>query len=147
LWRQLTEWHREIYQDETIGGEHPENHFDKHLAAVGPSQIWVAVHESRIIGFVGLIVKEREAEVEPLIVSRAYRGRGVGKRLIEKVITEARGRRVRYLSVRPVARNVKTIRFLRKQGFANVGLVELFMDFSKGSWKPDLHMYGLDFNT
>jgi GNAT superfamily N-acetyltransferase len=147
LWRQLTDWHREIYQNETIGGEHPESHFDRHIAAVGPSQVWVAVHDSRAIGFVGLILKEGEAEVEPLIVSRTYRGRGVGKRLMEKVVAEARGRGVRYLNIRPVARNVKTIQFLRKQGFANVGFIELFMDFSKGSWRPELHMFGYDFNT
>jgi len=24
LWRELTEWHREIYEDTTIGGEHPD---------------------------------------------------------------------------------------------------------------------------
>jgi hypothetical protein len=32
LWRELTEWHREIYQDSRIGGEHPEEYFDKYLA-------------------------------------------------------------------------------------------------------------------
>jgi len=146
LWKQLTDWHREIYQDTTIGGEHPENYFDKHLAAVGPDQIWVAVHDSRVVGLVGLILKEDEAEVEPLIVSRTHRGRGMGKRLIEEVVTEARRRGVRLLNIRPVARNVKTIQFLHKQGFTNVGFIELFMDFSKRSWKSELHMFGCDFN-
>lgn len=39
LWRELAEWHREIYQDPTIGGEHPEDYFDKHLAEVGSNQL------------------------------------------------------------------------------------------------------------
>lgn len=147
LWRELTDWHREIYQDATIGGEHPEIHFDRHLAAVGPGQMWVAVHDSHVIGLVGLILKEREAEIEPLIVSKTYRGKRVGKQLIEKVIAEARGRGARYLNVRPVARNADTIRFLHRQGFANVGFIEVFMDFDKASWKPRLQMFGCDFNT
>lgn len=29
LWRELTQWHREIYGDQTIGGDQPENYFDK----------------------------------------------------------------------------------------------------------------------
>ena len=145
LWKELTEWHREIYQDATIGGEHPENHFDKHLAAVGPKQLWVAIYDSRVTGLVGLILKGNEAEVEPLIVSKRFRGRLIGKRLIEKAITEARARGARLLSVKPVARNITTIRFLHKHGFANIGFVELFMDLSGHSWKPGLHMFGCDF--
>jgi hypothetical protein len=43
LWRELTDWHREIYEDVTIGGDHPEKYFDKHLATIRPEQIWVAV--------------------------------------------------------------------------------------------------------
>jgi hypothetical protein len=46
LWRELVEWHREIYQDPTIGGTHPEEYFNKHLAEVGSDQLWVAVHNS-----------------------------------------------------------------------------------------------------
>ena len=147
LWRELTEWHREIYQDPTIGGEHPENYFDRHLAAVGPGQLWVAVHRSRVIGLVGLILKENEAEVEPLIVSKEFRGKGIGKRLIEKVIIEARARGVRLLNVKPVARNTNTIQFLHKQGFTNIGFVELFMDLSEHSWKPGPSIFGCDFSV
>ena len=82
LWRELTEWHREIYEDPTIGGEHPEDQFDKHLAAVGTNQILVAVLDSQIVGLVGLILKGNEAEVEPIIVSKAHRDMGMGSRLI-----------------------------------------------------------------
>jgi len=70
LWRELTEWHREIYEDPTIGGVHPEEYFDKHLSKVGSDKLWVATVDSRVVGLTGLIIKENEAEVEPLIVSR-----------------------------------------------------------------------------
>jgi GNAT superfamily N-acetyltransferase len=146
LWRELTEWHREIYQDQTIGGEHPEDYFDKHLAKVGPERLWVAVHDSRVVGLVGLIVEGNEAEIEPVIVCKAYRGKGVGKQLIETVISEARKIGVRLLNVRPVARNMETIKFLYQQGFKNLGYVELFMDFSGNVWKQGLEIFGCNFN-
>ncbi|NWG11834.1 GNAT family N-acetyltransferase [Candidatus Bathyarchaeota archaeon] len=146
LWRELTEWHREIYQDPTIGGEHPEDYFDKHLSKVGPDRLWVAVHNSLTVGLVGLIVEENEAEIEPLIVSKDYRGKGVGKQLIETVISEARKIGMRLLKIKPVARNAETIKFLCKQGFKNLGHVELFMDFSNYPWRPGPEIFGCEFN-
>jgi ribosomal protein S18 acetylase RimI-like enzyme len=146
LWRELTEWHREIYQDPTIGGESPEDYFDKHLAKVGPDRLWVAMHNSRVIGLTGLIISGNEAEIEPLIVSKAYRNRGVGKQLIDTMISEAQKMDIRLLSVKPVARNTKTIEFLYRQGFKNLGYVELFMDFSHYPWKSGPEFLGLKFN-
>jgi len=146
LWRELTEWHREIYQDPTIGGEHPEDYFDKHLAKVGPDKLWVAVRNSRVVGLVGLIVDGNEAEIEPLIVSKAYRGKGIGKQLIETVVSEARKMKVQFLSIKPVARNVNTIKFLYKLGFKNLGHVELFMDFSDYNWKLKIDLFKCIFN-
>ena len=146
LWRELTEWHREIYQDQTIGGEHPEDYFDKHLAKVGSDRLWVAVDGSRVVGLVGLIVEENEAEIEPLIVSKTYRGKGAGKQLIGTVVSEARKIGVRFLNIKPVARNMKTIRFLYKQGFKNLGCMELFMCFSDYTWKAGPEIFGCKFN-
>jgi GNAT superfamily N-acetyltransferase len=146
LWRELTEWHREIYQDQTIGGEHPEDYFDKHLAKVGSERLWVAADGSKVVGLVGLIVEGNEAEIEPLIVCKAYRGKGVGKQLIEAIISEARKIGVRLLSVKPVARNTKTIKFLYQQGFKNLGYVELFMDFSGYVWKQGPEIFGCKFD-
>jgi GNAT superfamily N-acetyltransferase len=145
LWRELTDWHREIYEDTTIGGDQPEQFFDKHLATIGPKQVWVAVRDLRVVGFVGLILKEDNAEVEPLIVSNRYRGKGIGRCLLEKAVTEARARGVKTLNIRPVARNIKTIQFLNRQGFTKIGFIELFMDFSQRSWKPGPEIFRCNF--
>lgn len=145
LWRELIEWHREIYQDSTIGGEHPEDYFDKYLTKFGCEQLWVAVAVSKVVGLVGLIVEGNEAEIEPLIVSRSYRGKGIGRKLVERAVSEARLLKVRFLSVRPVARNIQAIRFLHKQGFQNLGHVELFIDFSEYVWKQKVDLIGYCF--
>ncbi len=135
LWKELTERHREIYQDPTIGGAHPEDYFDKHLAKVGAARLWVAGDDSRVVGLIGLIVEGEEAEIEPLVVSKAYRRRGIGKQLIKRIVAEARNLGVRFLSVKPAARNVHAIRFLYIQGFqepwthrAVLGLLQVRLD-------------------
>jgi len=145
LWLELTEKHREIYQDPKIGGEHPEDFFDKHLAKVGADNIWVAVHDSEVVGLVGLIVEGSEAEIEPLVVRKGYRGKGIGKRLIEEVVSEARKRKIRFLNVEPVARNVEMIRFMYKLGFRTLGNIQLFMCFSDYVWKEGPELFGCKF--
>ena len=146
LWKELTEWHREIYDDPSIGGEHPEDYFDKHLCKVGADNLWVAVQGSRVVGLVGLMLANYETEIEPLIVSRAYRGRGIGKQLIGRVVDEARKIGLSTLDIKPVARNAKTIKFLYEQGFTNLGYVELFIDLAGRTWKPGPKLVGCDFN-
>jgi ribosomal protein S18 acetylase RimI-like enzyme len=146
LWRELTEWHRNIYQDPTIGGATPQDHFDEHLAKVGIDRLWVAVCDSRVVGLIGLIIEGNEAEIEPLIVSEAYRHRGIGKELLKTATTEARKAKVRFLNVKPVARNVQATKFFYKHGFKNLGHIELFIDFSKFKWKAGPKLFGYKFN-
>jgi N-acetylglutamate synthase-like GNAT family acetyltransferase len=142
----LTEWHREIYQDPSIGGACPEDYFDKHLAKVGPEQLWVAEHNTKVVGLVGLMSSlYDEVEIEPLIVSRAYRGKEVGKQLIQTVIAEARRRGLRSLNVSPVARNIATIKFLYDLGFKNLGQIQLFIDFTDHKWKQGPELFGCKF--
>jgi GNAT superfamily N-acetyltransferase len=146
LWRELTERHREIYEDPRIGGEHPERGFDKHLAKAGADNVWVAVHDSAVVGLTGLLMEKDETEIEPLIVSKTYRGRGIGKQLVEAMISEAKARGLKFLNVSPVARNVDTIRFLHGLGFRTLGFVQLFVCFSDAKWKSGPELYGCRFD-
>ena len=145
LWVELTEWHRKIYEDPSIGGAHPEDYFDRHLARVGADNLWVAVLNRRVVGLTGLIVKE-EAEIEPLIVSQSYRNKGIGSRLVETVVAEAQKLGINFLSVRPVARNVEAIDFFYNLGFRNIGYIDLFMDFSDKQWKKGLRLFNREFS-
>lgn len=146
LWRELVDWHRKIYSDVSIGGEKPELFFDKHLAKVGASQIWVAVTEDRVIGFAGLEVENEEANIEPVIVSETYRRKGVGRILLEKAVDEAQKKGVKFLSVMPVARNEDAIRFFYEMGFRKLGQVKLFLDFPTKKWKSGLELQGRKFD-
>ena len=146
LWRELVEWHRTLYEDNSIGGEHPETYFDKHLLRVGEKQLWVAVLGSKVVGFIGLISRENKGEVEPLIVSQVHRHKGIGTKLINTVMAEAQRTGLRSLSIKPVLRNLEAIQLFNKQGFRSIGQIELYIDFSEKYRKKSLELFNLPFD-
>ena len=149
LWTDLTQRHRDIYEDPSIGGETPGLYFDRHLARVGADHIWVAECEGKLLGLVGLIVEDQEAEVEPIVVAPSHRGRGIGRALLGHMVLEAEKLGVRFLNVRPVARNAEAIVFFNSAGFRLLGRVELCMELrpsSPGAWKPGLELFGRSFD-
>jgi GNAT superfamily N-acetyltransferase len=150
LWVELTQWHREIYESPTIGGPDPGRHFDEHLERVGPEHIWVAELGGRVVGLAGLIPGEREAELEPLVVSEPYRRLGIGRHLANAIIAAARARGVHTLKVQPVARNERAIKVFHELGFDIMGQVELFMDFyprERQIWRSGQRLADRDFRV
>lgn len=146
LWRELTEWHRQIYDDPTIGGDQPEHCFDDHLARVGPDHLWVAVHNSRVVGLIGLIEKGVEGEIEPLIVTKDCRRLGIGTHLLATALEAARSRGIKILEINPVARNTQTIEWLYEHGFRTLGQIQLFIDLTGHPWKRGPRLYGHQFD-
>ncbi|HEX7392419.1 MAG TPA: GNAT family N-acetyltransferase [Thermoplasmata archaeon] len=145
LWEELTVKHREIYDDPSIGGDHPGMFFDEHLKLVGARRIWVAVQDSEVVGFVGLVVEGEDAEIEPLVVTKKLRGTGIGAKLTAAAAAKAsRTEGVKYLTVRPVARNVEAMRFFHDMGMVNVGRIELFKDLKGRKWKQGLRIHDID---
>jgi len=148
LWVELTQWHRDIYAAPEIGGDDPGAYFDGHLATVGADNIWVAEDDGRLAGFAGMIPGETTAELEPIVVSATYRGRGVGRALADAVVASARERGLRQVLARPVARNAEAIRFFHAQGFGVLGQIELIFDLTASErWRPGAQIAGLDFKV
>jgi len=145
LWAELTEHHRQIYGDPTIGGKEPGLFFDTHLTHVGSERTWVAEVDGVVCGFVGSIVEGDEAEVEPIVVTTAQRGKGVGHALLARVRREAEVLKLRFLGLKPVARNLDAIRFFYRAGSQLLGHVDLFIDLSPSSgrtWKEGVVLHG-----
>jgi GNAT superfamily N-acetyltransferase len=148
LWVELTEHHRRIYEDSSIGGDDPGSGFDGYLAMPERVASWVADLNGRIVGLTGLLDHGTSGEVEPVVVTDQLRGRGVGRLLIERVVTEAVGRGYEYLAIRPVARNVSAIQRFYAAGFQTLGgHVDLTMDLAdrRHGWFEGPHLHGLDF--
>ena len=146
LWRELTEWHRHIYDSPKIGGPTPEDAFDAHLAKVGMDCLWVAVQKSDVVGLVGLVIEESEAEIEPLIISQRYRRQGIGTQLLDVVMTEVSKLPIRYLNVRPVARNIDALHFFHHYGFDTIGHIDLLIDLKNRHWKSGIELHNRQFN-
>lgn len=148
LWIELTDWHREIYLDPTIGGNDPGHYFDEHLKQVGREHVWVAEKGNKVIGMTGIIIGENEAELEPLVVKKEYRSYGIGSQLVKKIIDEAKKIGVQTLKVRPVARNDNAIIFFHRRGFDVLGHIDLFMDLTtsrKKKWTGKEKIAGKEF--
>ena len=149
LWAEMTQHHRDIYDDPSIGGDNPGLEFDKHLSRVGPERIWVATSGKDIVGLVSLIQDDEQAEVEPIVVSTQHRGRGIGQELLNHAIEEARRLGVLCLSVKPVARNEEAISFFYDTGFKALGHIQLFMwlgPSSPGHWRQGQELFGKSFD-
>ena len=147
LWQELVERHRLIYEDPTIGGDDPGREFDEHLARAGAGHIWVALVDGSVSGLTGLLLAGEEAEIEPVIVTASLRSAGIGSLLVAEARACALSLGVRFLNVSPVARNIEAIRFFVREGFENVGHVNLFQDLGgepPRTWRPGLVVHGND---
>jgi GNAT superfamily N-acetyltransferase len=148
LWRELTQRHRDIYSDQSIGGEDAGIHFENYLKKTNLYKLWVAEENSIVVGMAGLLLDEDEAEIEPVVVHSDFRSRGIGTLLIESLKNEARMRGVRYLSIQPVARNVEAIQCFYRAGFSLLGHIDMFLDLTDESdqdWQEGVTIHGHPF--
>jgi GNAT superfamily N-acetyltransferase len=145
LWAELTEAHRNLYDDPTFGGDDPGLGFDAYLADAGQERIWVAESGGAVVGLIGLLVEGGRAELEPLVVSEAWRGSGVGRALAETVVAAARELGFPRLRVRPVGRNADAIRFFHALGFDVLGRVDLRLDLDATPRVPGERIASRDF--
>jgi hypothetical protein len=76
LWVELTEHHRRIYGDPTIGGDDPGGDFDTYLATAERVATWAAIVDGRVVGLTGLLDRGVSGEIEPVVVTAEWRGQG-----------------------------------------------------------------------
>lgn len=148
LWIELTQHHRELYDDPTIGGDDPGQFFDEHLAEVGPENVWIADEDGIVVGMACLTLTGEESEIEPVIVKSGYQNQGVGRSLVRHITQHAEKLGIRYLSVKPVARNKSAITFFYNMGFRKLGHVQMFMELNpskQSKWERDLTFLGHNF--
>lgn len=148
LWLALTEHHRRLYGDPTIGGVDPGAGFDAYLARPERVGTWVAVVNEEVVGLTGLLDHGNNGEVEPVVVAERLRGRQIGTQLLNRVIQDAAERKLEYLAIRPVARNISAIRSFHAVGFRTLGAhVDLTMDLTerRHRWLSGERLHNLDF--
>jgi ribosomal protein S18 acetylase RimI-like enzyme len=145
LSRELVQHHADIYEDPSIADGDSVKWFDGLLRKNGYVGMWLAEVGGQTAGFAGLFSYGEEGEIEPVIVASSFRNRGIGTELIRYIVKEARKRQVRFLSIRPTARNKEALALFVRLGFNLIGHVDLFQDLSPTSnrkWKPGIVIHG-----
>jgi len=154
LWGELTEHRNRLYGLVPPEGRDLGAGFEEYLTQLNLSGMWVADHdEEGVAGFVGLMLDGREGAVDPVVVTEAMRGLGVGRALLAKVADEARRRGLAKLIVSPSVRDLSALRTLHASGFATVDTVTLAFDVAgarTGASAPhgeSLDLYDLRFGV
>jgi GNAT superfamily N-acetyltransferase len=154
LWAELVEHRNSLYSNRPL--EHdPGAGFEEYLTQLNLSGMWVAdAGEDGVVGFIGVMIEGRTGEVDPIVVTAARRGRGIGRAMLAKVVDEARRRGLTELSVSPPTRDRSALRALHNAGFATVASVTVSYDLrgrpggSGGSAdRSTLDLFDLDFHV
>ena len=136
LWAELTEWHRDLYDDPALGRDDPGSGFDAYLDEFGSKRVYVAETDGDVVGLAGLIARGRHGELEPVVVGTGQRSGGVGRELVAAVVEAARAEGLSRLTVRPTARNRDALRFFHALGFDVLGHVDLQIDLDGTGFEP-----------
>lgn len=148
LYGELAQYAAEMYGDAKIAGEDAGRGFDEYIKRKDRLGSWIAVSDHKIVGFTGLIDvvgEEGLVEIEPVVVTASLRGKGIGSRLVEYAVEEAKRREIRFLSIKPEVRNERAFSLYVRLGFDKVGSIELFQDLSPDSareWKSGIEIHG-----
>ena len=149
LWVEYAEQHRELYGVPESAGD-PGAGFEDFMTRLDLSGLWVAEDpDDGVVGLIGLIMRGRVGEVEPLVVSGRHRGQGVGRALLDHVAEQGRKRSLARLTISPESRNVSALRSLHAAGYDVLSAVELSLDLrpSTVSAGGEIDLMGLRFRS
>ncbi len=148
LWSELTNEHNQMYGEPAVDGGAG---FEEYLTRLDLSGLWVADHaDDGVIGLVGLIMRGRAGEVEPIVVTVSHRHKGVGRKLLRHVAAEAKKRNMTALTISPASRNIDAIRSLHAAGYDVVSSIELTLDLDRSphEYQQDgLELHELQFRS
>ena len=145
LMAQLARHHALIYGDPSIADHDPVQSFNALISDGQNRAISVGEADGHVVALADLTVSREEAEIEPIVVDTTYRGQGIGTALLVHAVSESKKRGIRFLSIKPVARNQEAIRLFVKAGFKTVGRIELFQDLNESperEWKSGITVHG-----
>jgi GNAT superfamily N-acetyltransferase len=151
LWGQLVDHRNHLYGHGPAEPD-PGAGFEEYLTQLNLSGMWVAEDRADgVVGFVGLMIEGRAGEVNPIVVTAARRGRGIGRAMLARVVDEARRRGLAELSVSPPTRDRSALRALHTAGFATVASVTVSYDLrgraGASGDRSTLDLFDLDFHV
>jgi ribosomal protein S18 acetylase RimI-like enzyme len=128
LGRQMVDYHRQIYEDDSI--PYDDKKLREKLKRTGEKYVkMVAEEENKIVGLLILEIKGRSCEIDYIIVDKDRRGKGIGKALMNYAKETAL--KCVEIILRFAARNIEAFRFYHNNGLNCLGMVEVFMPLTE----------------
>ena len=87
--------------------------------------------DGRVIGYCGLLQSFDEADITNVAVSPAYRGRGVGYRMLSELMEAGKTRGIERYTLEVRISNQAALALYEKLGFASVGVRKNFYEKPK----------------
>ena len=87
--------------------------------------------DGRVIGYCGLLQSFDEADITNVAVSPAYRGRGVGYRMLSELMEAGKTRGIERYTLEVRVSNQAALALYEKLGFASVGVRKNFYEKPK----------------
>lgn len=82
----------------------------------------VAERDGSLLGYAGLVVAGRQADVQTLAVARSAQGHGLGRRLLDELLAEARRRDASEVLLEVRAENTAAQRLYATAGFERIAV-------------------------
>ncbi len=86
-------------------------------------RMYFAFYNEKEVGFMSLLERAHEMEIEWLAVHKDYQNKGIGSVLVKYALSLAEERNKEFLVVRTSARNEDVLRFYRRLGFQKYGFI------------------------
>jgi N-acetylglutamate synthase-like GNAT family acetyltransferase len=136
LFQELVEVHRGLYPDAEIGATFQVE-----------GRLLVAEEKGRVVGYAGMLRHPHSFEVEPIVIAGDHRGRGVGRALIERVVSEARAEGVTQVYAQPTGRNAEALAFFNSVGLDVLAYARVQLDLRPRDRRPGETIAGREFRV
>lgn len=90
------------------------------------TRFWVAELDGRVVGYIVYWIVEDEAHIANIAVHPEMRGRGIGKKLLEKVLVDSEEKNVSCINLEVNEKNEVAKNLYFKYGFEVVGIREKY---------------------
>lgn len=78
--------------------------------------------DNEILGFAGILINIDVVELMNIVVRKAYRNQGIGKKLLEELIKISQETKLQFLNLEVNEKNEVAIKLYKKTGFKEIGI-------------------------
>lgn len=97
------------------------------------SKYIIAKIDSEIVGFAGIWIAIDEAHITNIVTKKSYRNKGIGKILLENIITLSNSLNLDSITLEVRESNIPAIKLYEKYNFKNLGIRKNYYENSENA--------------